>query len=66
MKRATLASMLVICAAGIGALLLSSGTVAAQDDKDDKNDGVRPYNPYPPWYLAGRFGFRDSKGQARS
>jgi cytochrome c peroxidase len=41
MKRAKSVSMLVIFAAGIGILLLSSGTVAAQ----------QPYNPYPPGIL---------------
>ncbi len=41
MKRATLLSTLVICAAIAVALLLSSGTVAAQT----------PYNPYPPGIL---------------
>jgi cytochrome c peroxidase len=52
MKRVKLVSMLVICAAGIGILLLSSGTVAAQDDKKDKKDeGPTPYNPYPPGIL---------------
>jgi len=41
MKRAKLVSTLVIFAAGIGILLLCSGTVAAQ----------QPYNPYPPGIL---------------
>jgi cytochrome c peroxidase len=48
MKRTTLVSMLVIFAAGIGAILMSSGTVAAQDDK---NQPPPPYNPYPPGIL---------------
>src|SRR6202166_4971728 len=47
MKRATLVSMLVIfVATGIGILLLSSGTVAAQDPKN-----IVLYNPYPPGIL---------------
>ena len=49
MKRTALVSMLVICAAGIGALLLSSGTVAAQDNNNIQV--VPPYNPYPPGIL---------------
>src|SRR5713101_4395252 len=40
MKRCTLLGALVICAAVVGALLLSSGTGAAQNP-------VPPYNPYP-------------------
>ncbi len=36
MKRTASVSILVICAAGIGALLLSCGTVAPQGDKDHK------------------------------
>src|SRR6266446_8060766 len=40
MKRSTLLGTLVICAAVAGALLLSSGTGAAQNP-------VPPYNPYP-------------------
>src|SRR6266849_117932 len=40
MKRTTLLGTLVICAAVVGALLLSSGTGAAQNP-------VPPYNPYP-------------------
>src|SRR5260370_12938397 len=53
MKQTTLVSKLVICAAGIGALLLSSGTLAAQDNKNDKEKEVvpTPYNPYPPGIL---------------
>src|SRR3984893_10283794 len=56
MKRATLLCMLVVlvmCAAVVGALFLSSGTVAAQDNNsnnDNNNDNsknVTPYNPYP-------------------
>jgi hypothetical protein len=46
-KQSTLVSMLVIFAAtGIGILLLSSGTVSAQDPKN-----VVLYNPYPPGVL---------------
>src|ERR1700726_1873708 len=46
MKRATLVSMLVIFTAGIGILLLSSGTLAAQ------NPTILPAsNPYPPGIL---------------
>src|SRR5258708_7795979 len=44
MKKTTLLGTLVICAAAAGALLLSSGTVAAQDPS-------RQYNPYPPGIL---------------
>src|SRR6266852_9053760 len=53
MKQTTLVRMLVISAAGIGALLLSSGTLAAQGNKndDDKKEVVTPYNPYPPGIL---------------
>jgi cytochrome c peroxidase len=50
MKRATLLGTLVICAA-VGAWLLSSGTVAAQDQDDDNGKKVIPYNPYPPGIL---------------
>jgi cytochrome c peroxidase len=49
MKRANLVGMLVICAAGIGILFLSSGTVAAQDTQ--KEPAPTPYNPYPPGIL---------------
>jgi cytochrome c peroxidase len=48
MKRTTLISMLLIFAAVIGALFLSSRTVAAQNDK---NEPAPPYNPYPPGIL---------------
>ena len=44
MKRATLLGAVVICAAVVGALLLSSGTGAAQNP-------APPYNPYPPGIL---------------
>jgi cytochrome c peroxidase len=53
MKRTTSVSILVICAAGIGALLLSSCTVSVQDNKDDKKKAAPPYNPYPPGILPG-------------
>src|SRR6266436_1804839 len=56
MKRTTSISTLVICAAGIAAVLLSSctvGTVAVQGNKDDKKKVARPYNPYPPGILPG-------------
>ena len=43
MKHSKLVSMLVIFAAAIGAILMSSGTVAAQPPP--------PYNPYPPGIL---------------
>src|SRR6266849_4932042 len=46
MKRNTLVSMLVICAAVIGALLLSYSPAPAQDV-------AHPYNPYPPGILPG-------------
>src|SRR5260370_18541567 len=49
MKKSTLVSMLVICAALIGALLLSYCPAAAQDH----NTPVPPYNPYPPGILPG-------------
>src|SRR5258707_15006344 len=49
MKRNTLVSMLVICAAVIGALFLSYSPAAAQD----KNTPVPLYNPYPPGILPG-------------
>src|SRR3982074_3021044 len=42
MKRATMLGMLVISAAVVGALFLSSGTVAAQNGHN-----ITPYNPYP-------------------
>ena len=48
MKRNTSASMLVISIAGIGILLLSSGTVAAQTQPTTI---IPPYNPYPPGIL---------------
>src|SRR5882757_5125198 len=44
MKRATLFYALVILAAGIGALFMSSRPVAAQSS-------ATPYNPYPPGIL---------------
>jgi cytochrome c peroxidase len=44
MKRATLFYALVILAAGVGALFLSSRPVAAQSS-------ATPYNPYPPGIL---------------
>src|SRR5260370_4028903 len=49
MKRNTLVTMLVICVAVIGALLLSYSPAAAQD----KSSPVPPYNPYPPGILPG-------------
>ena len=49
MKRITLVRTLLIFAAVIGALFLSSGTVAAQDPK--KQPPPTPYNPYPPGIL---------------
>ena len=52
MKRTTSVSILTICVAGIGALL-SSCTVAVQDNKDDKKKVAPPYNPYPPGILPG-------------
>ncbi len=48
MKRAKLPSTLVICAAVVGAVLLCSGTVAAQNQN---NNHIVPYNPYPPGIL---------------
>src|ERR1700681_18976 len=53
MKRTTSFSILVICAAGIAAVLLSSCTVAVQSNKDDKKKVAPPYNPYPPGILPG-------------
>jgi cytochrome c peroxidase len=53
MKRTASVSILVICAAGIGALLLSCGTVAPQGDKDHKKEVAPPYNSYPPGILPG-------------
>jgi cytochrome c peroxidase len=53
MKRTASVSRLVICAAGIGALLLSCGTVAPQGDKDHKKEVAPPYNSYPPGILPG-------------
>jgi cytochrome c peroxidase len=49
MKLAMLLGTLVICAAVVGALLLSSGPVAAQGGK--KVVTPTPYNPYPPGIL---------------
>ncbi len=49
MKQNTLVGMLVICAAVIGALLLSYSPAAAQN----QNAPVTPYNPYPPGILPG-------------
>src|SRR5271167_3514734 len=48
MKRAKLVRTLAICTAGIGILLMSSGTLAAQDTKITVPP---PYNPYPPGIL---------------
>jgi cytochrome c peroxidase len=48
MKRTTLVSMLLVFAVVIGALFVSSGTVVAQNDK---NEPSPPYNPYPPGIL---------------
>jgi len=48
MKRTTLVGVLLICVAGIGVLLRSSRTVAAQDSN---NVLAPPYNPYPPGIL---------------
>ena len=42
MKRARLLGMLIFCAAVVGALLLPTGTVTAQ-----QGSWVTPYNPYP-------------------
>src|SRR3984893_11633993 len=53
MKRTTSVSILVICAAGIAAVLLSSCRVAVQSNKDDKKKVAPPYNPYPPGILPG-------------
>jgi cytochrome c peroxidase len=47
-RRTTLVSMLVISIAGIGGLLVSPGTVAAQTST---NTIIPPYNPYPPGIL---------------
>ena len=52
MNRTASVSILVICAAGIGALL-SCGTVAPQGDKDHKKEVAPPYNPYLPGILPG-------------
>src|ERR1700722_15215686 len=49
MKRAKSVRTLAICTAGIGILLLSSGTVGAQDP--NKAPVPPPYNPYPPGIL---------------
>src|SRR6266852_4339985 len=53
MKRTTSISTLVICVAGIAAVLLSSCTPAVQGNKDDKKKVAPPYNPYPPGILPG-------------
>ena len=53
MKRTTSVSILVICAAGIAAVLLSSCTAAVHGNKDDKKKVAPPYNPYPPGILPG-------------
>jgi cytochrome c peroxidase len=53
MKRTTSISTLVICAAAIAAVLLSSCTVAVQSNKNDKKKVAPPYNPYPPGILPG-------------
>jgi hypothetical protein len=44
MKRTTSVSILVICVAGIGALL-SSCKEAVQGNKNDKKEGAPTYNP---------------------
>src|SRR5260370_12950252 len=49
MKRMKVLRTLVICAVVIGALLLSSGSLAAQDGK--KVVTPTPYTPYPPGIL---------------
>src|ERR1700726_4250106 len=49
MKRSMFLGALVICAAVVGLLLLSSGTIAAQGNK--QSTPVPPYNPYPPGIL---------------
>src|ERR1700722_6205094 len=49
MKRAKSVRTLAICTAGIGILLLSSGTLAAQDP--NTAPVPPPYNPYPPGIL---------------
>jgi cytochrome c peroxidase len=46
MKRARLLGILIFCTAVVGALLLPSGTVRAQ-----QGSWVTPYNPYPPGIL---------------
>ncbi len=46
MKRARLLGTLIFCTAVVGALLLPSGTVRAQ-----QGSWVTPYNPYPPGIL---------------
>jgi cytochrome c peroxidase len=52
MKRNMSVSVPVICAAVVGALFLSFGSIAAQhDDKGNKVILVPPYNPYPPGIL---------------
>src|SRR6202521_2217259 len=53
MKRTGSVSILGICTAGIGALLLSCGTVAPQGGKDHKKEVAPPYNSYPPGILPG-------------
>src|SRR5713226_4072010 len=53
MKRTTSISTLVICVAGIAAVLLSSCTAAVQGNKDDKKKVAPLYNPYPPGILPG-------------
>jgi cytochrome c peroxidase len=50
MKRTTSIGGWTICAAGIAAVLLSSGPVAAQNAR---NKGTPSYNPYPPGILPG-------------
>src|SRR5216684_7187628 len=52
MKRTTSVSILVICVAGIGALL-SSCKEAVQGNKNDKKERGPTYNPYPPGILPG-------------
>ena len=51
MKRNSSVSILIICAAGIAAVLLSSCGAAVQGNKDDKKKVAPPYNPYPPGIL---------------
>ena len=50
MKPARLVTVLLILAAGIGTLFLSSGTAIAQTSTNN-NFTPPPYNPYPPGIL---------------